>query len=64
MVRRQDSQDIVGYSVDDERRTGSHFITSAIDMDEMRSPISPSLVSPDWRAGDKSKEEPALYHGI
>jgi hypothetical protein len=57
MVRRTDNEDLVGYSVDNERRTGSHFITSAIDMDDLRCPVSPGLTSPDWEAGDKSKEE-------
>jgi hypothetical protein len=64
MVRRTDNEDAVGYSIDEERRTGSQFITSAIDMDDLRDPVSPSLASPDWRAEDKSKEERTTHPGV
>jgi hypothetical protein len=64
MVRRTDNEDVAGYSIDDERRTGSQFITSAIDMDDLGTTASPSLASPDWRAEDKSKEERTLYPGV
>ena len=57
MVRRTESQEIMGYSVDEERGDGSNFITSAIDMDEMRSPATSTMVTPaSWRPGEDSKE--------
>jgi hypothetical protein len=56
MVRRTEGQSIVGYSVDAETGSGSQFITSAIDMDDTRSPISPGLDSPtSWKSERSSK---------
>jgi hypothetical protein len=56
MVRRTDI-DIVSHSIDGRDRAGSEFITSAIDMADLRSPISPSFNSTAWGANDKSKDD-------
>jgi len=58
MVRRTESEEIMGtgYTVDDERGEGPHFITSAIDMDELRSPASSSFdTSVSWKQVEASK---------
>jgi hypothetical protein len=56
MVRRTDI-DIVSHSIDGRDRAGSDFITSAIDMADLRSPLSPSFNSTAWGAEDKSKDD-------
>lgn len=56
MVRRTDI-DIVSHSIDGRDRAGSEFITSAIDMADLRSPISPSFNSTAWGANDKSNDD-------
>jgi hypothetical protein len=66
IVRRTDSQDIIDYSVDDDRGEGPHFITSAIDMDSIRAPSSAGLDSPiSWRSEDDSKKGSVdPYHAV
>jgi hypothetical protein len=64
-IRRTNSQEIVGYSVDDEREEGPHFITSAIDMNGIRSPTSAGPDTPmSWRSDDSKKEFVDPYHAI
>lgn len=63
-VRRTESQEImgIGYSVDDD---GPQFITSAIDMDNMKSPAISSLATPPgWKPGEDSKKESEIYHAV
>lgn len=50
-----------GYSVNDERDDGPHFITSAIDMDDMRSPTKSSL---DKSTREDGKREVEQYHVV
>lgn len=55
-VRRTESQEIIGYSIDEDRGNGPHFITSAIDMDDMRSPASTIMDTPvSWKSDEDSK---------
>jgi hypothetical protein len=65
MVRRTESQEIMGYSVDEERGDGPHFITSAIDMDDLKPPTNPSMDSPaGWRPGEDIKKEMNPYQVV
>jgi hypothetical protein len=55
----------MGYTVDDERDGGPHFITSAIDMEDLRSPANSSLdTPPDWKPGEDNKREPTVYRAV
>jgi hypothetical protein len=46
MVSRRESEDIAGQDMSDPRADGSQFITSAIGMEDMRSPTSAGLDTP------------------
>jgi hypothetical protein len=62
MVRRTDSESIMGYSEDDERANGSQFITSAIAIDE---PSEPEPVKSSFdRAEEERKRDFERYHVV
>lgn len=65
MVSRRESEDVSAQDTYDPRADGSQFITSAIDMDEMR---SPTTVGPDtpttWGRPESREKGPGPYHPI
>jgi hypothetical protein len=64
-VRRANNQEIMDYSIDDDRGEGPHFITSAIDMGDTRSQTSAGLDTPvSWRSDDSKKGFADPYHAV
>ncbi|KAF2831326.1 hypothetical protein CC86DRAFT_390949 [Ophiobolus disseminans] len=64
-MRRTESQEIMGYSADEEGEHGPHFITSAIDMDDLKSPTNSSMDSPaGWKQREDMKKETDPYHVV
>jgi hypothetical protein len=65
MVSRRESKDMSAQDTYDPRADGSQFITSAIDMDEMR---SPTTVGPDtpttWGRPESREKGPGPYHPV
>ncbi|KAH8732733.1 hypothetical protein GQ44DRAFT_765814 [Phaeosphaeriaceae sp. PMI808] len=61
-VRRTESQEIIGRSVNDERDETPQFITSAITMDVMKSPSIDTQVT--WGPGDDSKKVRDPYQAV
>ncbi|KAH6234264.1 hypothetical protein HBI53_019230 [Parastagonospora nodorum] len=65
MVSRRESEDISAQDTYDTRADGSQFITSAIDMDDMR---SPTTVGPDtpttWGRPESREKGPGPYHPV
>jgi hypothetical protein len=55
----------MGQDMYDPRGDGSQFITSAVDMDDMRSPTSAGLDTPtDWRRLESREKESGTYHAV
>ncbi|KAH7076950.1 hypothetical protein BKA63DRAFT_293628 [Paraphoma chrysanthemicola] len=62
-VRRTESQEIMSYDVNEEE--GPHFITSAIDLDDVRSSkVSSTGTSADWRPGEENKKVLDPYRAV
>jgi hypothetical protein len=61
-IHRSESQEIIGPSVDVERNNGAHFITSAIDIDDLKSPGMESSAS--FKSGDTNKRDSSPHHAI
>lgn len=65
MVSRRESVDIVGHSISDPRGDGSQFITSAIDMEDTRSPTTTAPDTPTgWGPPENGKKGPDAYHAV
>lgn len=60
VVRRTESQEIMGYSFDDEMGDLPQFVTSAIDMDDLSSPVKSSCD----RSEEGRKEGSNHYHPV
>jgi hypothetical protein len=62
-VRRTESQEIMGYDTSEEE--GPQFITSAIDMDDMRaSGVSSTGTPADWRPGEDTRKGLDPYRAV
>lgn len=69
-VRRTDDLDLMGNEYYSSRDDGPHFITSAIDLEDLRSPATPgvrssvasSATSADWRPGENNVPGADPYH--
>jgi hypothetical protein len=62
-VRRTESQEIMSYDTSEEE--GPQFITSAIDMDGMRSSGVSSTGTPaDWRPGEDTRKGFDPYRAV
>ena len=59
-VRRTESEEIMGYDFNDDYGNQSPFITSAIDLDELRTPVKVS----SERSEDDRKRGSDSYHGV
>lgn len=70
-VRRTESQEIMGHEYDAEGEDGPHFITSAIDLEDMPSPTTSGSMSSatscigtpiDWNPGEHNVPGADPYH--
>ena len=64
-IHRSESQEGIGHSADAERNDGSHFITSAIDIEDLKSPTTPGMdSSASWKSGNTDKRDSSPHQAI